>query len=78
MADILQKTTESECLQYAYDTTLYQACKTSQRHTCITSIEKDIQSILRWPKDTNFTFNSPKTKAMAISTPQMSKHHKLK
>ena len=36
-----QITPESECLQYA-DDTLYRACKTSQRHAGISSIEKDI------------------------------------
>ena len=75
LADISQITPESECLQYAYDTTLYRACKTSQRHACINSIEKDIQSILRVQKR---TFKSPKTNTMALSTPQMSKHHELK
>ena len=42
IADMSQMTPESECLQYADDTTLYRACKTSQRHAGISSIEKDI------------------------------------
>ena len=49
-----QMTPERECLQmiqqvicrYADDTTLYQACKASQRHAIINSIEK-------WSSDTN-------------------------
>ena len=41
IADMSQITPESECLQYA-DDTLYRACKTSQRHAGISSIEKDI------------------------------------
>ena len=42
-----QMTPESECFQYADDTTLYRACKASQRHACINnSIEKNVHSIL--------------------------------
>ena len=73
-----QMTPESECLQYADDTTLYRACKASERHACISNIEKDIHAISRWSSDTNLIFNSAKTKVMVISTPQMSKHHQLK
>ena len=36
-----QTTPESECSQCVDDTTLYQACKTSQRLACISSIEKE-------------------------------------
>ena len=68
--DMLQMTPESKCLQYADDTTLYRACKASQRHPCINSTEKDIHSIWRWSSDTNLILNSAKTKAMVISTPQ--------
>ena len=78
VADMSQITPESECLQYADDTTLYWACKTSQRDACINSIEKDIQSISRWSNDTNFIFNSVKTKVMVISTPQCENITKLK
>ena len=72
-----QMTPESECLQYEDDTT-YRACKASERHACISNIEKDIPVILRWSCDTNLIFNSAKTKVMVISTPQMSKHNQLK
>ena len=78
VADMSQMTPESECLQYEDDTTLYRACKASERHACISHIEKDIHAISRWSSDTNLIFNSAKTKAMVISTPQMSKHHQLK
>ena len=73
-----QLTPESECLQYADDTTLYGACKASQRHACINSVEKYIHSISRWSSDTNLIFNSAKTKVTIISTPKLSKHHQLK
>ena len=69
---------ESECLQYADDTTLYQACKAIQQQAFINSIEKDIHSISRWLNDTNLVFSSAKTKVMIISTTQMSNHHQLK
>ena len=74
VADMSQMTPESECLQHADDTALYRACKASQRHACINSIEKDIYSISIWSSDTNLD----QTKVMVISTPQMSKHHQLK
>ena len=70
-------TPESECLQYA-DDTLHRACKASERHACISNIEKYIHAISRWSSDTNLIFNSGKTKVMIILTPQMSKHHQLK
>ena len=69
---------ESECLQYTDDTSLYRACKASERHACINSIEKDIHSISRWSSDINLLFNSAKTKVMFISVPQMSKRYHLK
>ena len=69
---------ESECLQYADDTTLYQAWKASERHAYINHIDKDIHAISRWSSYTNLIFNCAKTKVMVISTPQMSKHHQLK
>ena len=65
---------ESECLQYADDTTLYRVCKASERHACISIIQKDIHAISRWSSDTNLICNSAKTKVMVISTPQVSKH----
>ena len=52
VADMSHMTPESECLQYTDDTTLYRACKASERHACISSIEKDIHSISRWSSDT--------------------------
>ena len=70
-------TPESECLQYANDTTLNRTCKAKERHAFISSIEKDIHSILRWSSDTNLIFNSVKAKVMVISTPKISKHHQL-
>ena len=73
-----QITPESECLQYADDTTLYRAWKASERQACISNIEKDIHAISRWSSDTDLILNSAKTKVMVISTPQMSKHHQLK
>ena len=74
---MLQMTPESECLQYADNTSLYGACKACQRHAFINSIEKDTHSILKWSSDTNLIFTSAKTKVMVILNPQMSKHHQL-
>ena len=74
LADISQMAPESECLQYVDGTTLYRACKASERHACISNIEKDVHAILRWSSDKNLIFSSAKTKDMVISTPQMSKH----
>ena len=68
VADMSQMTPESKCLQYADDTTLCRACKASQQHASINSIEKDIYSISRWSSDTNRIFNNAKTKVMVKST----------
>ena len=71
IADTPQITPESECLQYANDTTLYQAYKPSQQHACIKSIKKVIQSVSRWSNYTNIFFNSAETKVMVTLTPQI-------
>ena len=43
VADMSQMTSESECLQYADDTTLCRAWKARERHASINSTEKDIR-----------------------------------
>ena len=47
-------------------TTLYRACKASERQACISSIEKDIHPISKRSSDTNLIFNSAKTEVMVI------------
>ena len=56
VADISQMTPESEHLQYADDTTLYRAYKTSEQHACTSNIKKDIRVISRWSSDTNLFY----------------------
>jgi len=69
---------ESECIQYADDSTIYQHCKPSDITKCINNLEKDITSISKWSNETNLIFNTNKTKYMTICSSQLSRHHQIK
>ena len=71
VADMSSITPNSNCIQYADDSTLYRSCKINKKDACITSIEK-------WSIETNLVFNTGKTKFMLISSNQLPPQHKLK
>ena len=78
IADMSSITPNSMCMQYADDSTLYQACKINQKDTCIKELEKDLTSIAKWSIETNLIFNTGKTKFVIITSNQLSARHKPK
>ena len=76
--DMSSITPNSNCIQYADDSTLYRSCKINQKDTCIKELEKDLTSIEKWSIETNLVFNTGKTKFMLIASKQLSVRHKLK
>ena len=78
VADMSSITLNSNCIQYADDSTLYQSCKINKKDTCIKELEKDLTSIAKWSIETNLVFNTGKTKFMLITSNQLSARHKLK
>ena len=65
IADMSNITPNSMCMQYADDSTLYQACKINQKDTCIKEFEKDLTSITKQSIETNLVFNTGKNKIYA-------------
>ena len=61
VADMSSITPNSNCIQYANDSTLYRSCKINKKDTCIKELEKDITSIAKWSIETNLVFNTSKT-----------------
>ena len=71
-------TPNSNCIQYADDSTLYRSCKINKKLKSIKELEKDLNSIAKWSVETNLVFNIGKTKFMLIASNQLSARHKLK
>ena len=71
-------TPNSNCIQYADDSTLYRSCKINQKYTCIKELEKNLTSIAKWSIETNLVFNTGKIKFVLIASNQLSTRHKLK
>ena len=78
VVDMSSITPNSNCIQYAKDSTLYRSCKINKKDTCIKELEKDLTSIAKCSIETNLVFNTGKTKFMLILSKQLSVRHKLK
>jgi len=78
VAEMSKITPNSECIQYADDSTLYRSCKLKDKNTCVKQLEEDITSLSKWSGKNNLIFNSNKTKFMIFSSQQLSKYHNLK
>ena len=78
VADMSSITPNSNCIQYADDSTLYRSCKINKKLKSIKELEKDLNSIAKWSVETNLVFNIGKTKFMRIASNQLSVRHKLK
>lgn len=50
----------SSSIQYADDTTLYRHCKLKDLQETIKDMEKDVENLQSWSKDSNLLFNSDK------------------
>ena len=78
VADMSSITPNSNCIQYADDSTLYRSCKVNKKDLCIQELEKDLTSIVKWSIETYLVFHTSKTKFMLISSNQPLTRHKLK
>ena len=68
---------ESQCIQYADDSTIYGSCKAKEVTKCSSELENELKLLEQWSKNTNLVFNCKKTKSMLFSTRKMSQHHQL-
>ena len=67
--------TPAECVQYADDTSIYRHSKPNAFENCSKEINSDINSIQKWPYESNLIFNATKTKSMLFATRQMATRH---
>ena len=68
---------DSECIQYADDSTIYCSCKIKNIDKRSNQIERDLKAIEVWSKGMNLVFNPNKTKLMILSSRQMAQYHQL-
>ena len=68
---------ESQCIRYADDSTIYKSCKAKEVTKCSSELENELKLLEQWWKNTNLLFNFKKTKSMLFSTLKMSQHHQL-
>ena len=68
---------ESQCIQYADDSTIHRSWKEKEVTKYSNELENELKLLEQWSKNTNFIFNSKKTKSMLVSTRKMSQHHQL-
>ena len=67
--------TTAECIQYADDTSIYRHSKPSAFVNCSKRMNKDIEAIQKWSRESNLIFNAAKTKSMLFTTRQMARRH---
>ena len=56
---------------------LYDHAKASDLNSCRNTIYQSINKLSAWSKESTLAFNNDKTKVMILSTPQMSRVHRL-
>ena len=77
VANMTNNLSESQCIQYADDSTIYKSCKANEVTKCSSELENELKLLEQWSKNTNLVFNCKKTKSMLFSTRKMSQHHQL-
>ena len=77
VADMTNILSESQCIQYADDSTIYRSCKAKEVTKYSIVLENELKLLEQWSKNTNLIFNCKKTKSMLFSTRKMSQHHQL-
>ena len=77
VADMTNILSESQCIQYADDSTIYKSCNANKVRKCSSELENELKLLEQWSKNTNLVFNCKKTKSMLFSTRKMSQHHQL-
>ena len=77
VADMTNILSESQCIQYADDSTIYRSCKAKEVTKCSSELENELKLLEQWSKNTNLVFNCKKTKSMLHSTRKIIQHHRL-
>ena len=77
VADMTNILSESPCIQYADDSTIYRSCKAKEVIKYSRELENELKLLEQWSKNTNLVFNCKKTKSMLFSTRKVSQHHQL-
>ena len=77
VADMTNILSESQCIQYADDSTICRSCKVKEVTKCSSEFENELKLLEQWSKNTNILFNCKKTKSMLFSTRKMSQYHQL-
>ena len=77
VADMTNILTESQYIQYADDSTIYESCKVKEVTKCSSELENELKLLEQWSKNTNLGFNCKKTKSILFSRRKMSQHHQL-
>lgn len=54
--------THGDNLHYAGDATIYNKTKVSEQQSCIKVVNKDLEEIVQWSKQTSLIFTTKKTK----------------
>ena len=69
--DMINILSESQCIQYADDSTIYKSCKAKEVTKCSSELENELKLLEQWSKNTNLVFNCKATKSMLFSTRKM-------
>ena len=77
VADKTNILSESQCIQYSDDSTIYRSCKAKDVTKCFSELENKLKLFEQWSKNRNLVFNCKNTKSMLFSTSKMSHHHQL-
>ena len=62
VADMTNNLSESQCIQYADDSTIYKSCKANEVTKCSSELENELKLLEQWSKNTNLVLNLKKTK----------------
>ena len=62
VADMTNNLSESQCIQYADDSTIYKSCKANEVTKCSSELENELKLLEQWSKNTNLVLNRKKTK----------------
>ena len=75
--DVRNILSESQCIQYTDDSTIYRSSEAKEATKCSSELENELKLLEQWLKNTNLVFYCKKTKSMLFSTRKMSQHHQL-
>ena len=75
--DVRNILSESQCIQYTDDSTIYRSSEAKEATKCSSELENELKLLEQWLKNTNLIFYCKKTKSMLFSTRKMSQHHQL-